>query len=392
MSATIAAPPRTKSGFLINESNPLTVAAHHYSPKVVLSASRGDVTIVTVCVGITRSFKGSTIVCSAVLRNIRDYARKHGYGVLFFDKNIGDSSDRHVLWAKIPALYYGFAHLSTPYLWWQDADSLFVLPERSLANLKPRPNNRGRARSLTIAGDHNCYINSGHFMLRKSHWTDQFLDDIWVQGLPGRGPQPWAWPEQAMILYIVSGRPAKCRKTAVPCCHNPPHVDANVDLRPNREVHVYLPDFVNGYDFIVHFARNVPNVHRPRDMLFLEWNLDPNRTAHDWNDHYAAVRAKAARIAAARNATLSSNQSLPRPSGQRTPATGASALSRRAIPPQRASHVRGAPVTRRKVNTVQSSAEAAGKALGEGKRAPLATQGSSENATHEVQRGTGKAV
>ena len=104
----------------------------------------------------------------ALLRNIKTYAERHGYGILFFDKNVGESSDRHVLWSKIPALYYALAHLSTPYLWWQDADSLFVLPERSLESLKPT-----LPKSLTIAGDHNCYINSGHFMLRNSSWTYQ---------------------------------------------------------------------------------------------------------------------------------------------------------------------------------------------------------------------------
>ena len=156
-----------------------------------MPATTGDLSIVTVCVQLTRSFRGGNSICSvrvrsnpstrrhpidarghtsaqALLRNIKGYAERHGYGVLFFDKNVGESSDRHVLWSKIPALYYALAHLSTPYLWWQDADSLFVLPERSLEHLKPR-----LPKSLTIAGDHNCYINSGHFMLRNSSWTDQ---------------------------------------------------------------------------------------------------------------------------------------------------------------------------------------------------------------------------
>ena len=188
---------RTSDGLLINGSYSLAEAAHSISPKDVLPATTGDVTILSVCVQLTRSFRGGDSICrvrahyrhvdllrtlispsitavhrlprsQALIRNIKEYAIQHGYGVMIWNRNNAESSDRHVLWSKIPALYYALVHLPTPYLWGQDADSLFVLPQRSLEFLKPK-----HGRSLTIAGDHNCYINSGHFMLRNTSWTAQ---------------------------------------------------------------------------------------------------------------------------------------------------------------------------------------------------------------------------
>jgi hypothetical protein len=224
-----------------------------------------------------------------VLRNLRDYARRHGYGVLQWDKSPCESSGRHVLWSKIPALYYALVHLPTSYLWWQDADSLFVLPERSLEFLKPQ-----HGSSLTIAGDHNCYINTGHFMLANTSWTYQFLDDIWVKGRPPLGPHPWQWPEQAMILYIISGWPKKCSRHAEICCQKPDTFDTqNVDLRRNDDVHVYLPDFKRGESFIVHFARNVRGVPHSREKMMRDWDSDPSRTLNAWNDFYVKRRVDA---------------------------------------------------------------------------------------------------
>ena len=108
-----------------------------------------------------------------------------------------------------------------------------------------------------------------------------------------------------MILYIVSGWPARCKVHAEHCCAKPATFDAkNVDLRPNRDVHIYLPDFERGKDFVVHFARNVRGVHGTREVLMKEWDSDPNRTSLDWHNRYAKQRAGAMLKAANATTTL----------------------------------------------------------------------------------------
>eukprot|EP00966_Prymnesium_polylepis_P236294 5464451-Prymnesium_polylepis.2 len=70
--------------------------------------------------------------------------------------DVNNAPPRHVLWSKIPALRYALETVTTEFVWWQDADSLFVDRTRSLESLKPR----GGGKDLTISGDHTCFINS----------------------------------------------------------------------------------------------------------------------------------------------------------------------------------------------------------------------------------------
>jgi hypothetical protein len=124
-----------------------------------------------VCVHVKSSFRANSSICGALIKNLHLYARRHGYGLLLFNRNCAEPAGRSVLWSKFPALAYALARAWTPFVWWHDADSLFVDTERSLASLRPR-----HEASMTIAGDFNCFVNSGHLMLRKSQWSRGFLE------------------------------------------------------------------------------------------------------------------------------------------------------------------------------------------------------------------------
>ena len=121
-------------------------------PAVSISPRReGTITIVGVCHPFTPAWRR---ICDAQRANMEYYARSHGYGLLLWDVN--NAHPRHVLWSKIPALRHALETVTTEFVWWQDADSLFVDRTRSLESLKPR----GGGKDLTISGDHTCFINS----------------------------------------------------------------------------------------------------------------------------------------------------------------------------------------------------------------------------------------
>jgi hypothetical protein len=225
----------------------LAEVASSLKPALLLPARNGaDVTIVTVCTNDTRGFhgRGQDILCSCLRRNVRSYAMRHGYGAVIFDSN--PATPRHVLWSKIPALYYVLQELNRPYVWWHDADSMFVDVDRSLEGFKPAPQSGsvGGHPSLTIAGDTHCFINIGHMMLRRSAWVKHLLTEVWEKGLPPLGPQPWEWPDQAMMVFLLSGSPDRCRQHVKDCCTKPEHVDSHVDLRPS--VLAIIPTSVPG--------------------------------------------------------------------------------------------------------------------------------------------------
>jgi hypothetical protein len=87
------------------------------------------------------------------------------------------------------------------------------------------------------------------------------------------------------MVYVLSGSPARCRLSAVPCCAKPAKLDRNVDHRTAREVHSYpvefgLRDTSGARDFILHCARNTKYPPwKTREWLMSRWVQDPNGTA-----------------------------------------------------------------------------------------------------------------
>ena len=228
------------------------------APNVTLAATGDLITIVTVCIGANSEWRQ---MCELMLNNSAVYAGLHGYGLMAWSINVAEP--RHVLWSKIPALLYAVREATTSFVWWQDADSLFVSPHRTLRSLLPSGNT-----SLTISGDYYCYINSGHLMMRRNAWSATFLQRVW-DIMPW--PRPSAWPEQAAMIYFISGEPQRCRTDARACCGGgkpSPTLDrANVDYRAYGVLHTYQNDYVPGETFVIHFARNVRGVFGSRPAL-----------------------------------------------------------------------------------------------------------------------------
>lgn len=127
--------------------------------------------------------------------------------------------------------------------------------------------------SLTISGDYYCYINSGHVMMRRNAWSASFLQRVW-DIMPW--PRPSAWPEQAAMIYFISGEPAHCRMNAYNCCGNgkpPKTLDrANVDYREYGVMHAYHTDYVPDKTFVIHFARNVRGITMSRSALMAAYS------------------------------------------------------------------------------------------------------------------------
>ena len=167
------------------------------APNVTVAPAGGLVTIVTVCTPFGSQWR---YICDVVIENCVQYAKLHGYGMMAWSINV--AMERAVLWSKIPALMYAVREASTRFVWWQDADSLFVNPFQSLLPLVPKGST-----SLTISGDYYCYVNSGHLMMRRNAWSSAFLQRVW-DIMPW--PRPSAWPEQAAMIYFISGEPAHC--------------------------------------------------------------------------------------------------------------------------------------------------------------------------------------
>jgi hypothetical protein len=134
----------------------------------------------------------------------------------------------HPVWSKVPALKDAFnKHPQAKWIWWLDLDAIIMTPEVSLTThlLSPAalysklrkgeayhlhgPENPGiyhtaetpdpNQINMLISGDHNG-INAGSFFLRRSAWTDMFLD-LWLdpyyveRDVPGQ--------EQDAIIHMM---------------------------------------------------------------------------------------------------------------------------------------------------------------------------------------------
>lgn len=131
------------------------------------------------------------------------------------------------MWSKVPILVDALKQYpDAKWIWWLDVDAIimtptidlgehFLNPDPMFSKLKkepyklrgyendalldlpkhPDPNNI----NLLIAGDHNG-INAGSFFLRRSDWTNMFLD-IWLDPLY-RG-MDWAGKEQDALIHMM---------------------------------------------------------------------------------------------------------------------------------------------------------------------------------------------
>eukprot|EP00747_Dinoflagellata_sp_TGD_P182243 gnl/TRDRNA2_/TRDRNA2_36418_c0_seq1.p1 gnl/TRDRNA2_/TRDRNA2_36418_c0~~gnl/TRDRNA2_/TRDRNA2_36418_c0_seq1.p1 ORF type:complete len:484 (-),score=87.78 gnl/TRDRNA2_/TRDRNA2_36418_c0_seq1:73-1524(-) len=139
-------------------------------------------------------------VMKIVLNNHRRYAAKHGYRYLH--SMAARAEDLKELlhgrkggWAKLAFIQNIFAQDNTvEYIFWMDADSLFVSTSVKLEDLLML-----ESRDFICAGDENG-LNTGHMMIRNCQWSIQLLKSAWEVC-----PPPFFKYEQAGLMAMLGG-------------------------------------------------------------------------------------------------------------------------------------------------------------------------------------------
>ncbi|KAL6911476.1 hypothetical protein ACP4OV_000281 [Aristida adscensionis] len=124
-----------------------------------------------------RSFRG---VLAASVRNKRAYAAAHGYGLAVLPAAAVDTR-RPPSWSKVLALR---EHLHrNHWLFWNDADTLVTNPDIPLEKILFSAighSNFDESPDLILTEDFNG-VNAGVFFVRRSKWSEGFLDRWWNQ-------------------------------------------------------------------------------------------------------------------------------------------------------------------------------------------------------------------
>ncbi|KAF7045733.1 hypothetical protein CFC21_054815 [Triticum aestivum] len=122
-----------------------------------------------------RSFRG---VLAATARNKRAYAAAHGYGLAALPPGAVDPG-RPPAWSKVLALR---ARLRRHHwLFWNDADTLVTNPDISLEEILFSVighSDFDASPDLILTEDING-VNAGLFFIRRSKWSERFLDTWW---------------------------------------------------------------------------------------------------------------------------------------------------------------------------------------------------------------------
>jgi hypothetical protein len=102
--------------------------------------------------------------------NKRQYAAKHGYRCFLLD---WIPSTRPPAWSKIIMLHNLMEFVGPGWIFWTDADSVFMNFEIKLEKLLDP------TADIVASGDQNG-INTGNFFIRSSPKCQKFLKDVWA--------------------------------------------------------------------------------------------------------------------------------------------------------------------------------------------------------------------
>jgi hypothetical protein len=102
--------------------------------------------------------------------NKRQYARKHGYRCVLLDWL---PSSRPAAWSKIIMLYNLMEFMGPGWIFWTDADSVFMNMEIRLEKMVDP------TADLVASADQNG-INTGNFFIRSSEKCQRFLKAVWA--------------------------------------------------------------------------------------------------------------------------------------------------------------------------------------------------------------------
>lgn len=161
------------------------------------------------------------------------YCRHHGYNFALFTETM--DATRPIPWTKIKIIQYLFKNPKVKWVFWSDADSLFM---NSHIKLKRFLDKRY---DLILASDDNG-INSGQFFIRNCEWSKKFLADVYNQEqFINHG-----WWEQKAIMHLYETKPK---------------IHKHIKILPQRCINSYAPEVKSDPnmcwqegDFILHFA------------------------------------------------------------------------------------------------------------------------------------------
>jgi len=188
---------------------------------------------------------GFSAFCEASHRNKEKFCRRHGCQLFFVTEPQEGLEGREAAYNKWLVMRSAFQRPDVTHVLFMDADALFMNFATPISSLLPRD-----GKHITMNGDANALLNDGVLLFSKSNVTEQLTQELWDLYPP---PRPWGG--QSALIYIFTGKQARCRQ-ATDYCNKLPLTEAwsrECDVRDKREMNAYISEFVPG-DFILHFA------------------------------------------------------------------------------------------------------------------------------------------
>ena len=199
-------------------------------------ATASEIAVVSMAVG--GKYKAAT---SIGIENKRSYCEMHGYDFICEEDWLDPS--RPIQWSKILLLEKVLKNCDYKWIFWTDADSLFMNLSIRLEDLVDSEYN------LIISNDYNG-INTGEFLIKNCPWSAQLLSGIYahVECIN----HPW-WEQQALRIEIE-----QC-----------PELLSSIKIVPQRLFNSFPPEIAGNQftalyqtgDFILHFA-GIKNLDR----------------------------------------------------------------------------------------------------------------------------------
>jgi len=163
------------------------------SPK---SPGQVHIAIATMRVGIEE--KWGVEMTDRVYWNHQYYCKVHGYDYYVLDESM--DSSREPAYSKIKWMQKLLFEDDYPYVMWMDYDSLFMNFSVSIYDMFDAAG--WGVDFIGVAGKSH-FLNTGHFIMRNSEWSRQFLESVW-EVYPHRAGY---WDQGAINVIIHGGDP-----------------------------------------------------------------------------------------------------------------------------------------------------------------------------------------
>lgn len=196
-----------------------------------------EIAVVTIAQG--TEFK-KTVQCGT--QNKIQYCEKHGYDFIYAEESLDPT--RPIPWSKIPLILNAMENEEYKWIFWTDADALFMNMAVQLEDLTDENYN------FIITKDLNG-INTGHFLIKNCQWSREFLEAVYAHT---ECLHHWYWEQQGIIEELNQ---------------NPKWL-SSIKFIPQRLMNSYSSEIIGNSliwtyhpgDFIIHFAgtraSNVP--------------------------------------------------------------------------------------------------------------------------------------